>query len=131
MIVKNCTLIRALSCKKDTNIVEVAKTLRENRQRRIIVTNDNQEPVGIISTTDINNKVVAESKDTKELKAADIMTSPIYLVADIEDNLNNIFQKMMEHNSFFVPVIKEKKLYGILTYGELYERVKNLVKNEH
>lgn len=123
MLVKNCTLLKPLSCDNETNIVEVAKMLRDNKQRRIIVVNENDEPIGIISTTDINNKVVAENKEASSLKAEDVMTHPIYLTCDIDDNLNDIFKKMVEHQSFFCPVTKDKKLYGILTYGELMNRV--------
>lgn len=123
MLVKNCTLIKPLFCKKETTVVEVARILRDNKQRRVIVVDENEAPIGIISTTDINNKVVAENKYASKLKAKDIMTSPIYLTCDISDNLNDIFKKMVEHESLFCPVIKDKKLYGVLTYGELMKRI--------
>mgnify|MGYP001599062746 FL=1 len=101
MQVKNCTLIKSLSCKESLNVVEVARILRDNKQRRIIVVDENDLPIGIISTTDINNGVVAENKDASKLKAKEIMTSPIYLTCDINDNLNDIFNKMLKHESFF------------------------------
>jgi len=118
MQVKDCTLIKPLYCNKDTNAVEVAKILRENKQRRIIIVDDSEFPIGIISTTDINNRVVAGNKDALRLKASDIMTSPIYLTCDINDKLNDIFEKMIKHESYFCPVIQDNKLYGVLTYGE-------------
>ena len=123
MQVKECTLIKPLFCTEETNVIEVAKILRDNKQRRIIVVDESKFPVGIISTTDMNNWVIAESKDASKLKAEDIMTSPIYLVCNFEDNLNEIFKKMLKHESFFCPVVKDKKLYGILTYGELIKHV--------
>jgi CBS domain-containing protein len=127
MNVKHCTLIRPLSCNVDTPVVEVAKALRDNKQRRIIVVDD--KPVGIISTTDMNNKVVAENIDANTTRAKDIMTAPIFLVADLEDDLGEIYQKMIEHQSFFVPVTKEGKLYGVLTYGEIISHVKEAIEN--
>ena len=126
MQVKGCTLLKPLYCKKETSVVEVARLLRDNKQRRIIVVNDNNFPIGIISTTDINNLVVAENKDPLKFHAKDIMTSPIYLTCDSEDNLNDIFNKMLKHESFFCPVTKESRLYGVLTYGEI---VKHFPKN--
>ena len=68
MLVKNCTLIKPLYCKKNTNVVEAAKILRDNQQRRIIVVDDKEHPIGIISTTDMSNKVVAGNKDASKLK---------------------------------------------------------------
>lgn len=129
MKVENCTLIKPLSCNKETSVVAVAQILRDNKQRRIIVVNEGDFPVGIISTTDVNNRVVAENKDASKLKAQDIMTSPIYLVCDINENLNDVFKKMLHHESFFCPVIKEGKLYGILTYGELIKHVHQRMKH--
>ena len=129
MQVKECTLIRPLHCDEGTNVVEAAKILKDNRQRRVIVVDENKHPIGIISTTDINNRVVAENKDASRLKARDVMTSPIYLTCDENDDLNDIFKKMVEHESFFCPVTKEGKLYGILTYGEMIKHVNQRIKN--
>lgn len=129
MKVKMCALIKPLSCRKGTGIVEAAKILMENKQRRLIVVDEKDYPVGILSTTDISNKVVAGGKTPGKLKVDEVMTSPLYLVCDIEDDLAAIYRKMVEHESFFVPALKEGKLYGILTYGELVERAKELIKN--
>ena len=125
MQVKDCTLLNPMSCKEGMNIVEVARILRDRRQRRIIVVNENNEPIGIISTTDINNRVVAENKNANNLKAKDVMTKPIYLVCDVNENLSDIFEKMIERESFFCPVTKEGRLYGVLTYGELIKHVRH------
>lgn len=129
MKVESCTLIKPLSCKKDANVVEVAKILRENKQRRIIVVDEKQSPVGIISTTDINNRVVAENKDASKLNAEDIMTSPIFLICDANEDLHDVFKKMINHESFFCPVTRRGKLCGILTYGELIKHVHQKIKH--
>lgn len=129
MLVKDCTLIKPLICKKEASIIEVAKILRDNKQRRIIVIDEKKSPSGIISTTDINNRIVAENKDASNLKAKDIMTSPIYLTCDFEDNLNEVFNKMVSRESFFCPVVKDKKIHGILTYGELMAKAKEKLTN--
>ena len=129
MKVKNCTLIKPLSCKKEDDAVKVAKILSAKRQRRIIVVDRKGYPVGIISTTDMSNKVVAEGKNPSKIKAERIMSSPIYLVCDMEDGLNDIFARMVRHESFFCPVTKNKKLYGILTYGELFRQVQGSLLN--
>lgn len=127
MIVKHCTLIKPLSCRADENVLQVAKRLRSNKQRRIIVVDKDGSPTGIVSTTDMNNRVVAENKSPQKTTAKDIMSTPIYLVCDINDDLNEVFKKMVEHKSFFCPVTKNKKLYGVLTYGELTKKVQESI----
>ena len=129
MQVKDCTLIRPLHCDEGISAVEAAKILKENRQRRIIVVDKNKHPIGIISTTDLNNRVVAENKEASRLNARDIMTSQIYLICDVNDELNDVFKKMLHHETYFCPATKDGKLYGILTYGEMMKHVNQMMKN--
>jgi CBS domain-containing protein len=128
MKVKNCTLIKAVTCPENAKIVDVAKKLKEHLNKRAIVVDAGGKPVGILSTTDICSKVVAEGLDAKEVETKDVMSDP-FLIADMDDDLGAIFEKMREHTTFFVPVIESGKLKGILTYGELMFRVKEAIKN--
>ena len=128
MIVKNCTLIKPLKCSLNSSIADVARILKKEKQRRIIVIDENEYPVGIISTTDMSNRVVAENRDASKLTANEIMTTPVYLVCDMDDDLNEIFRKMVHHETFFVPVTQNGKLHGILTYGELLKHAQEQSK---
>ena len=123
MKIKYCKLKEVLSCDKYENIVEVAKILREKRQRHMIVT-DNKKPIGIISTTDINNRLVAENKNPMKTKAEEIMTAPI-LTKDINENLTQAYIEMIKENIFSVPITENEKLKGTL---ELKEAMEKLVK---
>ena len=123
MKIKDCRLKEVLSCDKYENIVEVAKILREKRQRHMIVT-DNKKPIGIISTTDINNRLVAENKNPMKTKAEEIMTAPI-LTKDINENLTQAYIEMIKENIFSVPITENEKLKGTL---ELKEAMEKLVK---
>ena len=127
MNVSQCTLINALSCSPETPLPQVARILREHKQRRILVVNQNQEPIGILSTTDMNNRVIAENQNASTLAAQDIMTQPIHLVCDLNDSLNEVYHKMIKKTSYYCPVTREGKLYGILTYGEMVRCLNHLL----
>jgi CBS domain-containing protein len=129
MHVKNCTLIKPLSCASGTTVMKAAQILREKKQRRILVVDQHEYPVGILSTTDVNNKVAAEGKDSKTIKVDEIMTKPIHLVCDLNDDINEIYRQMVGKQTFFVPVLKDKKLHGILTYAEIVEHAKKVLQN--
>jgi len=124
MIIKNCNLIKVVSCDKKEGIVDVAKKLKRNKVRHIIVT-DNNKPMGLISTTDINNRVVAMNKDLKKTKAEDVMTSPI-LTKDANDSLPQAYMEMIKANVFSCPITKNNKLIGVL---DLKEAMNCIVKN--
>ncbi|MBS1266807.1 MAG: hypothetical protein MAG795_00776 [Candidatus Woesearchaeota archaeon] len=126
MLIENCTLIEPLWCKTTQSVREVAKTLRDKQQRRIIVLKQDK-PVGIISTTDMNNRVVAENLVAADLKAEDIMSSPLDLICNIGDDITDIYKKMVEKKAYFVPVLKENEFIGVLTYGELVKQVRGLL----
>ena len=124
MNIKDCALIKPLSCTREQPIVEVAKILKDNKQRRVIVVDENQAPIGIISTTDMSNRVVAENRDLSQTVAGDVMSSPIFVVADIDDDVCELYKRMVDHKSFFVPITIDGKLHGILRYAELLRKTK-------
>lgn len=123
MKIKECNLKKVISCDITDNAIDIAKKLRDNKERHIIVL-EKQKPVGIISTTDINNKVVAENKDLKKTKAKDIMTSKI-LVKDINEEITPVYIEMIKENIFSCPVVCNGELKGSI---DLKELMNSLVK---
>lgn len=69
-----------VSCPKSTTIHAAASLMREKRVGSIIVTNDESEALGIVTDTDLRNKVVAENRPVDELITT-IMTSPVKTVS--------------------------------------------------
>ena len=126
MKIKDCVLIEAFKCKENDNVVDVAKKLREITLRHIFVVNDEETPVGIISVIDINNRVVAEGKDPNSVFAKDIMTKPVE-IHDAEDDVEEVYKKMISKSHVMDPVIKDNKMIGIITIHQL---IKHLDKNE-
>lgn len=125
-LVKELNIDEAVTCKSTDSVVDVAKKIKEKRARHVIVVDQKEFPVGIISTVDINNKVVAEQKDPKAVKAEEIMTSPI-LVKNVEDDVGEVYRTMMEQNIYSVPVVEEGKLKGTVTFNNI---LKFLTKGE-
>ncbi len=108
-------LIDAIACRTNDNVLEVSRILRDTQRRHIIVLDDKDAPVGIISTIDINNRVVSEEKNPKEIKATDIMTKNPQSV-ELEDTYENAFQKMAKLGTNSIPVTSDGKLIGMLEF---------------
>jgi len=117
MKISSCKLHEVLSCDEETNIVEVAKKLRIKRERHLIVT-DKGKPIGIISTTDISNRVVAEGKDPKKVKAKEVMTAKI-ISKDINEPITQAYIEMVRENLVSCPITEKGKLKGILDIREI------------
>lgn len=98
-------------------VQKVAKKMVDHRVGSIIVTKKNQ-PVGIITETDINKRVVALAKDPRKLKANDIMSSPIIYVSP-NDDISDVVYKMKKHKIRRFPVVEKGKIVGILTNTDI------------
>ena len=122
MIEKN-KLSDAIVCSEQDTILEVSQILRDTQTRHIIVLNKEKQPVGIISTVDINNRVVAEKKDPSKIKAQDIMTKPIAHV-DITSSYDDAYKKMIERGTYSLPGTEKGKLIGLIDFNLLFKKCK-------
>ena len=120
--IKECELIEAITVKEEENITEVAKKLRGTVIRHLFVVDANEKPTGIVSIVDINNRVVAEGKNLAEVKAKDIMSSPIDLI-DVEDDVEETAKAMIEKNRAINAVVKDNKIIGIITLDRLIKKL--------
>ena len=116
-------------CRGDDTILEVSRILRDTKQRHLIVVDNENEPQGIISTVDINNRVVAEEKNINEVKAEGIMTKPIATI-EISASYEDAYQKMIEKGLYSIPVTENKRLIGLLDFNQLFMKAQEHVKNE-
>jgi CBS domain-containing protein len=116
---KKCKLLKAVTVLESENVISVAKKFHDFQERRIFVVDNKNIPVGIISIVDINDRVVAMSRDLKKTAAKDIMTYPIRLVFDINTPLTEVRDKMILSDNYYCPVISKGKLKGIINYSAI------------
>ena len=122
MMLKDCNLIEPLYCKETDSLVDVAKKLREHVIRYIYIVNDKKTPTGVISTTDMNNRVVAEGKDPNTLKAKDIMTKPITSL-DENTDINKAYKECIKTKIAICPVTRNTQLIGMVSIEELLHKI--------
>ncbi len=128
MKIKDCVLIEPFTCKENEGIIEVAKKLRKISLRHIFVVDNEDYPTGIISVMDINNRIVAEGKNPKDLKAKDIMSKPIEAY-NFNESVEDAYKKMIDKQRVMGAVIRDKKMNGIVTIHQLLKKLENK-KNE-
>lgn len=121
MINKNL-LQDVVFCNDDASVLDVSRILRDTRTRHLIVVNEKKSPIGIISTVDINNRVVAEEKNSSTLKARDIMTKPIETV-EVSSTCEEAYQKMVSKGTYSIPVTENGSLIGSLSFSKLFGKV--------
>ncbi|NVM03911.1 MAG: CBS domain-containing protein [Candidatus Helarchaeota archaeon] len=103
---------------KNESILEAAKIMKEKDVPDLILIDDDNKPIGIISAVDIILKIVAEEKDPKEIKIATIARK----VKSFDEFATRaeVLRYMMENDSEIVPIIKKDgTLLGVCTIGDV------------
>ena len=94
-----------------------AKVMGENRIGCVVVA-EGGKVIGILTERDILLKIVAPCRDAKKAKVKDVMASPVRTVSPDED-LEDAATIMSELNVKHLPVVKNKKLVGIVTSADI------------
>jgi malate dehydrogenase (oxaloacetate-decarboxylating) len=102
---------------KATSAFELSKMLRERKRYSAIIM-EADKPVGIVTDHDLLDKVMAEGKDPKLVKAMDIMSSPLF---SIEPNasLKDAARLMNEKGIRRLPVVEKGQLLGLVAVEDL------------
>ncbi len=120
--VKKITIYKSITCSLDDSVSSIALKLKNNKERRIFVIDNQSMLVGIITTTDLVYKVLGSEKINGSLKAKDIMVGDVKSI-DIAGDLEGALSIMNELKTFTCPVTDKKKLVGVLSYHDLVNYV--------
>jgi CBS domain-containing protein len=77
---------------------------------------------GIISARDYGRKVVLEGKSSRDMRVQEIMTTSLITVTP-ETTVLDAMALMTRHHIRHLPVLKEGKLDGIVSMGDLVSEV--------
>lgn len=112
-IVKDFMSTPVLSVDVNATVEEAAKEMLEKGVSCLLV-NENNEPVGLITTSDLVKKVMATGQDPKTTKTQSIMSKPIISLNHyLTRNDANV---LMQRNKIkHLAVTDQKSVIGILT----------------
>ncbi len=110
----------------NSNIKDAATIMRNKKVGYAIVLKDNV-PVGIITERDITWKIVAEGLDIYQTNVYEVASSPLISV-DPDADLSAAADLMEKYNIRRLPVIKDNKLYGIITATDIVKHFNQYVK---
>jgi CBS domain-containing protein len=114
MLVREVMSSPVISAKEETNIVQVAKLMKQNNVGAIIIVNLDEKPVGIVTERDLVNRVIAEGKNPRGVLANKVMSSPLKMV-ESDINLMEAMHIMDKMNIRRLGVLYKEELVGIIT----------------
>ena len=112
---------------QEATVYEALQTFAANRVGSLLVLDDEDGIVGIIGARDALMAVVRACDEIRNTKVKEIMTKNI-IIGDVEDDLDKVQVIMTENRIRHLPIIKENKLSGIVSIGDV---VKARLKNIH
>ena len=101
----------------------------------LVVVNDDQTPLGMITDRDIAIEVVARNLDPMKLTVRDVMTTPV-VTAGPSESMVVALARMREFGVRRLPIVDEDgKLVGVISNSNLVEELSSLldslVRNIH
>jgi predicted transcriptional regulator len=106
------------SVSQDNSILEAAQYLRERQVRAAGVLSLSGELVGVISQSDISDKVAAENKCPAWIKVSEVMSRNLITVTP-EMTFDACLQLMEQHNLYHLLIVDERHSYrGMLSVSD-------------
>ncbi len=117
MLVQSVMKKEVVTISPEATAAEAAALLEEKGLRSLVVT-ENREVKGIITDSDFIFRVVSKGRDPNQTKVKEIMTANPKTVSPDLDVFEAV--KIMEDLKIRrLPVVKDNKLVGILSVGDL------------
>jgi CBS domain-containing protein len=107
------------SITEETSVHQAAQYLREKQVRSVGVKDSNGKLVGVVSHSDVSDKVAAENKCPAWMKASDIMTRDLVTVT-AEMTLDDCLRLMEQNSIFHLIVLDEQQAFrGMLSVSDI------------
>jgi len=107
------------SITEDLTVHEVARYLREKQLRAVGVRGADDRLVGLVSQSDLSEKVTAENKCPAWMRVSEIMSRQLVTVTP-ETALDECLRLMEQHGIFHLPVVDPENGYrGLLSAKDL------------
>ena len=130
IIVKNIMSSDVVSVSPESGVVEAFEALLKNKISCLPVVNENNEIIGIVTTTDIGYNLIIDEY-TLETTIADVMTKKVVTIKQDESAVDALKKMDLYGDGREIinqlPVINsENKLVGILSDGDILRAISKL-----
>jgi CBS domain-containing protein len=102
----------------DDTVADAAKLMRDEDAGIAPVTEGGGKLVGVVTDRDLAIRVIAEGKDPRSTKVAEIASEKVYTVEPQQD-LDEALSLMAQHQVRRLPVVEGGKLVGILAQADV------------
>jgi CBS domain-containing protein len=116
------TALPVETSKRDDTVDSIIRVMKDKNKGCIVILDESERPVGIITERDIVRRVVYSNRNWKDTLASDIMSSPLISVND-DAYVYDAAAVMSKYGIRRLPVVKDNVLMGIVTATDLARRI--------
>ncbi|PTD93598.1 hypothetical protein C9439_05965 [archaeon SCG-AAA382B04] len=106
------------SISQNKNARKASEIMLEENVGSLVVLDEIDNPIGILTEKDLVRKVISKNKSPSEVIVNEIMTKPLVTIPPNTD-LNEAVRKMSDLNIKKFPVVKDNELLGIVTENDV------------
>jgi CBS domain-containing protein len=117
-ILKSKATDAVVTVKSGTSIADVAKILTEKRIGTVVVSDDQQTAMGILSERDIVRELSRRGASCLSDTADSYMTTKL-VTCGRNDDADHVLGQMTEGRFRHMPVLEDGKLVGLITIGDV------------
>lgn len=125
---KNVVSIQSNS---EITALDISKLMVKNKVGSILVLNSGNLPIGIITERDIIKKVCVTNTLPNEMKADNIMSSPVITIMSY-DSIETAAQKMTNYKIKRLPVLEEnQQIASILSLTDITKHLSKILVDDY
>jgi CBS domain-containing protein len=108
---------------------QASQMLADKNIGALVVINEQNHLVGILSERDIVRQLAKKGKDVGKLKVSDVMTTDV-LIAVPDDDVTYLTNTMTNNRIRHIPVLQDGELVGIVSIGDVVKAQLDLYEGE-
>jgi diguanylate cyclase (GGDEF)-like protein len=111
-------MTEVLTAQKQDTVLNMSERMHKHRMGAIIITDENNSPIGIVSERDIIRSLITYKENAINKLAQDIMSTPV-LTLEPDQDLETAFMLMALNTVRRIPITRDEKLVGIISYRDI------------
>ncbi|MFQ5999979.1 MAG: cyclic nucleotide-binding/CBS domain-containing protein [Candidatus Bathyarchaeia archaeon] len=125
--IENVMISDVITVKAETTVRQAVDLMNEHEIGCLIVVDEEEKPVGILTERDLLRRVLAKRKDPVRIKVSQVMSKPLVTGTphmDLEDAARLMFKKKIKK----LPVVEDGRLVGLVTLTDMVRVQPHIIK---
>ncbi len=118
------------SVSPDTGLLDAVHLLCNKRVGALLVQDSSDHPIGIVTERDVLWEVHRNHENLSNVTVSDVMTSDL-ICGLPEDDTRYIMQVMTQNKVRHLPIVKDKKVIGMISIGDMIKQQLDEIKVEN